>query len=375
MDKQPFNTDDLKTSYFTFGDIIVLGLILATGIYFIITSAIKVGMLFFGNIDEFDVLIGMIGVVVGYGLIFGAYKFIKRSGNLKAIADGLFVETIYERLEPLLSDIAETKTSYDLLNDRIDNLNYNVDDIRKSIELGKNVPSSDIPQIQNAIKNITNQFQTIMLTTITLGLYMFMYYNPEGLVPYMGPIVFILWWALMTSHHDLWEVEKAWYWAAVPILIIPIYTILIAALFTTNLMLSVMFIGLGIYVFLYYIWCEKKERGILPFGIGARIHNIKIMMDTKAKLQKNKTLSEKSEVSKPALKPKYIGSILIILAILVFAFMTLVYLIENKLIDISWDTLGLTISWDPLYFYGLAALGLLLLVIGSIFVIKLRKFK
>ena len=369
MDKPQYDYHDLNTSYFSFGDILAIGLMLATGLYFIITSALRIGALVFGIMDTLDLMTSIISAVVGYGLIYSAYKFVKRSANLKAIADSIFVETLYERLEPLLADISETKVSYDMLSEKIDSLNYNVNDIRKSIELGKNVSSGDIVPLQYAIRNIKHQFQNTMLTTFTLAMYMFMFYNPSDIVPYLSPVIYILWWALITSQHDLWEVPKAWYWVAVPILFIPMYTILFTALYTANIMLLVMYIGLGAYVLSYYIWSEYTARGIFPFGIGERIHNIKTM------LKKPEVPREKPEVNKPAMRPGYIGSIMIILAILVFAFSILGYLIENKLISISWQTLGLDIAWQPLYLYGLTALGALLLVIGSIFVVRFRKYR
>ncbi len=368
MEKPQYDSPDLKTTYFSFGDILALGLMIATGLYFIITSALKIGVMLFGNMDEVDLLMSMAGAAVGYGLIFGAYRFVKRSAFLKAIADSIFVEAIYGRLEPLLADIAETKVSYDILSDRIDHLNYNVNDIRQSIELGKANPSNDVIPMQYAMKNITHQFHYTMLTTVTLAIYMFMFYNPTAITPYISPIVFVLWWGLITSQHDFWETPKAWYWVAVPVLFIPMYTILVTALYTPEIMLLVMYLGLGAYTLSYYTWCEYLARGILPFGIGDRLHNIRTML-------KKTEVPEAKPAANKSFRPYYIGSILIILAILVFAFSIAGYLIENKLIQISWQTIGLDITWQPLYFYGTISLGTLLLVVGSIFVIKFRKYR
>ncbi len=368
MEKPQYDYHDLKTPYFSFGDILALGLMLATGLYFIITSTLKIGVLFFGTMDTFDFFVGIMGSIVGFGLIFGAYRFVKRSSFLKAIADSIFVEAIYDRLEPLLADIAETRASYDILNERIENLNYNMNDIRKSIELGKNKPPNDLVPMQYAIRDIKYLFQYTMLVTITLAMYMFMFYNPSSLVPYISPFVYVLWWALITSQHELWEVPKAWYWVAIPLLFIPMYTILFTALFTVNIMLLVMYLGLGAYSLAYYVWCEYTARGILPFGIGERIRNIRTMI-------KKPEVKAKPEELKPLLRPYYIGSILIILAILVFAFSITGYLIENNLVNISWQTIGLNITWQPMYFYALMVLGTLLLAIGSIFVVRFRKYR
>lgn len=369
MDKLNHDYNDFKTQYFSLGDILAIGLMIATGLYFIISSALKIVDLFFVNMNYFDLLLNIMGAAAGYGLIYGSYRFVTKSNFLKAIADGLFVEALYDRLEPLLADISETRASYDILSERVDNLNYNVNDIRKSIETGKRQQENDLIPLQYAFRNITNQFHYIMMTTVTLTLYLFMFYNPSGIIPYLSPIVFVLWWGLITSHSNLWEEPKAWYWIAVPILIIPMFSILFTALTTANTMLFVMYIGLSIYVFLYYFWCERTTRGILPFGIGERIQNLKNMLRSEAKKQ------EKKEPEKEPIiyYPYQIGLILIMLSIIVFALSVIGYLIQAKILPFSLTTLGLDISWQPIYSYGLVGLGTLLLITGYFFVIKFRR--
>ncbi len=368
MDKLNENYHDLKTQYFSLGDILAIGLMIATGLYFIITSALGIVDLFLMNMNSFDLLLNIIRVAAGCGLVYGAYRFVTKSNFLKAIADGLFVETLYDRLEPLLIDISETRTSYDMLNEKIDNLNFNMNDIRKTIETGKGQQGNDPIPLQYAFRNITNQFHYIMMTTVTLTLYLFMFYNPSGILPYLSPMVFVLWWGLITSHSNLWENPKAWYWIAVVILVIPMFSILFTALSTANTMLFVMYIGLSVYVLLYYIWCERTTRGILPFGIGERIQNFKNMLRSEVKEEK------KEPEKKPIVfHPYHIGIVMTMFSIILFAISVIGYIIQAKIIGISWQSLGLDITWQPLYSYGLVGLGTVLLIAGYFFVIKLRR--
>ncbi len=359
---------EFKTQYFSLGDILAIGLMIATGLYFIITSSLKIADLFFGNMNYFDLLLNLLGVAVGYGLIYGAYRFVTRSNILKAIADDLFIEAIYDRLEPMLADIAETSASYDMLSERVNDVNYNVNDIRKSIQAGKRQQENDLIPLQYAFRNITYQFHYIMLTTVTMSLYIFMFNNPGGIMPYLSPTVFILWWAVITSHSNLWEETKAWYWVALPILIIPMYSILFTALSTANTMLFIMYIGLAVYVLSYYVWCERKTRGILPFGIGERIQNLKNMLRSDAK-EEEKEHEKKTIV----FQPYQIGTISIILSIIVFAIAVIGYLIQAKILQFPLQTLGLDITWQPSYSYGLVGLGTILLITGYFFVIKFRR--
>lgn len=368
MEKSNYNDRGMKTQYFSLGDILALGLMVATGLYFLITSGLKIADLFLGTMNFFDLLLNTIGIVVGYGLLYGAYRFVTKSNFLKSIADGLFVEAIYDRLEPLLEDIAQTGASYDLLSEKVENLNYNVNDIRKSIENEKVKQGNDLIPLQYALRNITHQFHFIMLTTVTMTLYLFMFYNPSAIIPYLSPIVFVLWWSIITSHSNLWEETKAWYWIAIPILIIPIYSILFTLLYTANTMLFIMYIGLAVYIFLYYMWCERTTRGILPFGIGERIQNLKTMLRSEGREEK-KEPEKKTRI----FHPSQIGTILTILSVVVFAIAVIGYLIQAKILPFSWQALGLDITWQPIYSYGLVGLGTILLIAGYFFVMKFRR--
>ncbi len=366
MDRPHNDNRDLATPYFSFGDILALGLMIAAGLYFIITSGLRIAESLFGVMKELDMFINIITAAVGYGFLFAAYRFLRRAAFLKAIADSIFVEALYDRLEPLLADIAETRAGYDILNERIDNLNYNVNDIRKSIELGKTNSPGELVPLQFAIRNIGYQFQYTLLTTITLAMYMFVFYNPGAITPYISPISFVMWWAVITSQHNLFEETKAWYWVAVPLLILPMYTILVTVLYTANYMLLIMYMGLTAYIISYYMWCERRTRGILPFGIGESLHKIKSV------LKKSEVTEIKLQTSK-IIRPSHIGIILLVLSVLVFGFALLGYLIENRIIDLTWQAIGLDIIWEPVYSYVAIGLGILLLATGYIYAVKLRK--
>jgi hypothetical protein len=368
MNRPNNDTRDLATPYFSFGDILAMGLMIAAGLYFIITSGLKITELLFGSMNDLDFFISIITAAVGYGFLFSAYRFIKRAAFLKAIADSIFVEALYDRLEPLLADIAETRAGYDILSERIDNLNYNVNDIKKSIDLGKTDQSGELVPMQFALRNISYQFQYVLLTTITLAFYMFMFNNPGTITPYLSPLTYVIWWAVITSQHDLWEETKAWYWVAVPLLFIPMYTILFTAFFTVNYMLIVMYVGLGSYITLYYVWCERKAKGILPFGIGKRIHNLKAMM-------KKPDIQEVKPQTTKLVRPSHIGSIMMVLSVLVFAIALLGYIIENRIANLTWQMIGLDIKWEPVYSFAAIGLGIILLATGYFFVIKLRRLE
>jgi len=132
-------------------------------------------------------------------------------------------------------------------------------------------------------------------------------------------------------------------------------------------MLLIMYIGLGFYVLSYYVWCERISRGIIPFGIGERIQNIKNMLRSEG--QEEKEESEKL----PIFHPYQIGIILTVFSIIIFAISVIGYLLQAKIFQVSWQTFGLDITWQPLYSYGLIGLGTVLLIAGYFFVIKFRR--
>lgn len=243
----------------SFGDKASMLLILLGGIYLMINSIVH---LFLG--ERFYIL----ALAAGIGIIYASYRFYDKT--ISPVQSEASVTK--EHLKPVIEEIEISRTEHDEILERLETMNYNLE--RVASQESKNLSNS-------SVHHMTMLFRYNLLVTVTLAFYIFMVFFPEWYTFYISLITFILWWALITYHHDLWRKPGAWYWLTIPFLFVPLFVIVFTALYPVTIMFGFLFIGLIVYSFLYYTWCEYAATGIVPFGIGKRINTIKTMLKAK----------------------------------------------------------------------------------------------
>lgn len=275
-------------NYMSSWDKIAYALTVCVGLFYLITSIFQLAFLFTGEFDLAIFIREVIQIGAGAGLLYAASRLVKKSTFLERIADHMFEEIIQDRFEPVLREIAEVQVGYDSVNHNLEALSYNIDDLRKSIEFAPDVHAMpDIngttmnvaPQVSNAVtsaslRRIYTLFTYVVMLNITLAIYMFMIYYPQWYVPYLSPLLFVMWWAAISHENKLWDNRVAWFWVFAPILVLPIYTMIFGMLASTNQMFAFMYIGLGLYIGSYYVWGMYTARGTLPFDLHLRLKEI-----------------------------------------------------------------------------------------------------
>ncbi|MBU4373942.1 MAG: hypothetical protein KJ714_05775, partial [Euryarchaeota archaeon] len=217
-----------------------------------------------------------------------------------------------------------------------------------------------------------------VLINITLATFLFMLQYPLEYIPYAVTIVYIVWWAVITAEFKLWNVESVWIWVFVPILILPVYTIIMNAYLRDYQMFGSLFIGLVIYVFIYYSWCSNMVRGVLPFDLHIALAELKKKLKEKPEEE-----PKKPSISMPRIELKmpfklnlyHPGISMVIGSIVLFASAWFGFSIQNGYIpNVTWDALGLNgFVWKPLFSYALTFIGMILLVAGYSIVLKSRR--
>ena len=264
-------------SYMSGFDKIVIAVLLTVGLFYLISSIFQISYVF---TDEFDSLIfarEATQIFVGIILIFGAVKFIRKNTYLERIVDNMFEDIIYDRFEPVLRDIAEVQVGYDSVSSQIKSLNYSINDLKKSIEFAPSTGGYYQPHDAStsaSLRRVYNLFMYIVLLNVTLAVYMFMIYYPQWYIPYLSPLLFVMWWAVITYEYNQWDNSSAWMWVFAPILILPIYTMVFGLLTSTNQMFAIMYLVLGLYAITYYTWSMYNASGTLPFGLHKKLEDI-----------------------------------------------------------------------------------------------------
>jgi hypothetical protein len=114
-------------------------------------------------------------------------------------------------------------------------------------------------------------FFVAILSTATVGLFLFITQNPWRIIPYSVIFMAIAWYIVMAYYFGLlWE-PKSYYIPAIFILIIPSLAILMRSYINIDQANFLVFILLGIYILTMYAYYSQKTMGRLPFFLPARL--------------------------------------------------------------------------------------------------------
>lgn len=341
----------------------IISMILAS-IYLLLLSFFPLVYNFTTSFDPVDFLKNFLLFTIGTGNLAGVSYLIRKDTYLQHIADETFEKVIYQRLEPVLRDVAEVQVGINDMKDEMEMINLNL----RTLTAKKKPPETSV----SGIAAINTKY--IVLINITLAVFLFMLQYPFDYIPYMVTLLFMIWWLVITLQYGFWKYEIAWTWIFFPVLTLPISTIILNSYLDDYQLFGILSLGLCIYILSYYSWCSFKVKGVLPFDLQDIIHPIEI--DNK------KRKDDSSEDKRPIVQNQNlnlaniffmnrIAPNLILVSIAMFGVTWLGYSIQHNLIpNISWETIGLKdFEWSSTYTYAANIIGIILIITG----IKLQK--
>lgn len=360
------------------GEYIVIISMVITSLYLLVTSFFPLVYNVATSFEPINFLMNLFYFILGIGVLAGAFLVFKKETHLEHIADDTFDEVIYKRLEPVLRDVAVVQVGLSDVHDKLEMVNLNIERIGQAKEMA--VPCA-APAVVTAEASspvqISAYLKYIVLINITLAIFLFMLNYPLEYIPYAVTIVYIIWWAVITAEFKLWNVESVWMWVFVPILILPVYTIIMSAYLLDYQMFGSLFLGLCIYVIAYYSRCSSAVRGVLPLDLHIALQQFKETLREKTQTDELKSRKIPGINLKNSFKldlsrlttPLLIGSVAL------FATAWFGYSIQHGLIpNVTWEALGAgQFSWEPLYSFVLTVMGMLLLALGLGIIFKLRR--
>jgi hypothetical protein len=336
----------------------VISMILAS-LYLMLSSFFPLLYNLTSTFDPIDFIKNLFYFIIGIGTLSGVSFLLRKETYLQHIADETFERVIYHRLEPVLMDVAQVQVGLNGVQTQLDRLNRNVELLSKK--------ETAAPAVAH---QTTYHIKYIVLINLTLAVFLFMLQYPLGYVPYAVTLVYILWWGAITVEYKLWKEDAAWGWVFVPVLVLPVYTITMNAYLQSYMLFASLFVGLGLYAFSYYSWCNYIIRGVMPFDIQEAVRSAQEKIEAAKKIPEM-TL-KKPEIAINFKLPSRIqmGWIMILLAMALFLITWTGYALQHGIIpNISWDMIGLKdFAWQASYTYALNLIGLLLILSGLKFI-------
>lgn len=332
----------------------IVSMIIAS-VYLLLISFFPLIYNFTYSFEPLDFLKNLLYFTAGIGTISGVFYFIQKETYLQHIADEIFDRVIYQRLEPVLKDVAEVQTGINDVEDKIEMVNINLETLtNKKLHTSEAIPYQTSYYIKYVI-----------LINITLAVFLFMLQYPFGYIPYSVTVLFIIWWTTITSEYNLWKVEIAWTWVFFPIIVLPIYTIIMNAYLQDYQLFGSLSIGLCIYIIAYYSWCNYIVKGVLPLDLQNSLKKIPDKNHIEIKSPVKIRYPRFNFIAK-SLSRNAIGMGFILISIALFGITWFGYAIQHDLIpEMNWETIGLQgFVWSSSYTYFINIMGIFLIFIG-----------
>jgi hypothetical protein len=158
--------------------------------------------------------------------------------------------------------------------------------------------------------------KVLALTVFTFSALVYVAEYPLGIVHYFILVIYLAWWALLTSEYKLFNNKNAWVWALAPIMTVPVGGIILDAAWGPNTMMGILFGLLFFYVYFYYSWATYVT-------VGFKLIDLKILRDY---ILKNMDTYFEQEKTQRKINPKWIdiailASIVVAGAIAVWIFL------------------------------------------------------
>ena len=236
--------------------------VLCASVYLIAISVFPVMYNLTGEFERNDFIFNAILLLIGTGSLFGSIRFIKKSILFEQLLDIGFEKGIYARLEPILNDIVESQVSMNDVADQLKYMNTNIDRLQK-----RSHSASTGAGVVSVREEIFRFLRLVLLINVSLAVFIYLLRAYGTIIPYAMAMLFVLWWAEITFEFRMWKNSWVWAWVFVPILTIPITTILADLLYGDAILVAAMSVVLVIYVAAYYTWGRYLVERTLPFGI------------------------------------------------------------------------------------------------------------
>ncbi len=249
--------------------------IIAIGISMISTFSFFVDI---AKLEVVSIIFDLILITMGISSLHFIYGIYSKKIITENLIDTAFQEGIYNRLKPLVENIAQNHIDADIIIDRISGMDLKLQNILKegsrSIEKDVGADKTDREkyielELQKPVMIGTSiQFivKSIFMVVITMAIFMFFVnFNIGNLTPFVSLSIYILWWIFITNEYNLWKETSVWYIVFLPIVIVPVSIMVLGNLLNYNILMAILYTSVGIYAFAYYIWAVYTTTGILPF--------------------------------------------------------------------------------------------------------------
>ena len=222
-----------------------------------LTLLLGIGMLFLSLVSMYNDLSAnrpIMYYVVDMGfftlsllIIGGALRLYKRVLAYEALADAIVDDVLYNRLKPLLEQIAFSTAEIDEVRTKLSEIESELRGLEERMVRG--APET---------VGVTFYVKTIAVAMIYFGIFLFMINFVLPYEVFMYVVFYVIWWGFITQEFKLYDRMDAWIILSIPLLIVPTASIIIESVFGIVTARAVVFWTSLIYAYVYYRYARRQ---------------------------------------------------------------------------------------------------------------------
>jgi hypothetical protein len=267
-------------------------------------------------IDAF-VLNNLTGILIDIIIIVFAYMTAwigVRHVLMQKIANDKMDKEWDYKIKPIMNMLTDTVGRINAMETQVMQTNRRVDTTLDYVTKMQDMDASKVYIFPGAsFKFIA---KVLALTVFTFSALVYVAEYPLGIVHYFILVIYLSWWALLTSEYKLFNNKTAWLWALAPIMTVPVGGIILDAAWGPNIMMGILFGLLFFYVYLYYSWAAYVT-------VGFKLIDMKIMKDY---ILKNMDTYFEQEKTQRKINPKWIDIAILVSIVIAGAIAVWIFL-------------------------------------------------
>ena len=177
----------------------------------------------------------------------GALRLYRRVLAYEALADAVVDDLLYNRLKPLLEQIAFSTAEMDEVRTKLAEIESELRGLEERM----------VRETPEAI-GVTFYVKAIAVAMIYFGIFLFMINFVLPYEVFMYVVFYVIWWGFITQEFKLYDRMDAWIILSIPLLIVPTASIIIESVFGIVTARAVVFWTSLIYAYIYYRYARRK---------------------------------------------------------------------------------------------------------------------
>jgi hypothetical protein len=163
------------------------------------------------------------------------------------------------KIQPVMNMLTDTVGRINAMEVQVMQTNRRVDTTLDYVNKMQDMDASQVYIFPGASFKFIAKILVVVVFTFSALVYVSEY--PLGIVHYFILVIYLIWWALLTSEYKLFNNKMAWVWALAPIMTVPVGGIILDAAWGPNIMMGILFGLLFFYVYFYYTWAAYVTVG------------------------------------------------------------------------------------------------------------------